>query len=828
MRAGVALALGMVMASMAAGAGPEADLDVVDVAACMPGAGDYTHSWHPNPVINPFAGEAHREKPQLLCFRTGHFGMALELLTGDIVRLGPLDDPASYAAAAEEDAGPVLALPEARLVLTVLADGKEYTCARTALESTEWNRANSGDYPVRMIDSGRVFQRYDLLGLEFEDETGNRLPALGRLEIGVWPDCMSLALEITPEGDGKPDWGLETRFKQGASWSTSRSEKGGLASGILQTFAPCPVPSVTATDLADDAAVAVTYEAERGWHRVALPGHGWSAAEDLDHLERVRVRIENPDDREAVARLFFDKDMTGLQGLTGMTPMIRDLEGNPTGIPVQLSKNWHRREDQCPIHQGPWFHGFSVLRVPPRSATEFEFALTYARWGRVPAASHAQLCLVGWGWNVLWHQVAIGSWGEQICYQVVDPACVIEDVRPVLVRGMRTEHPLWSWTSNVGGGDFLRYTVGLAHQTMARTRVILRSHGPNLTDVDYLYDIGDRAVDVRLNVQTARCDDYARHFHRFRYEVRKPIAFDDLVFYSMGSDHYGVSHEIGCIATGNADGLGKTFDPGDMAGPGPYRNVFPSKGPVPWIALTGSVARPPGGEPVLFPANRGLIIREWKARIGGEDVGTPHAAYRDAGKRKEPHVVVDLVAPPGCDALEPGDFVEAAVEFVVLPKQAGDYYGPNEALRAALEEHGDSWRMVHREAVGNDLRVEALRGEVRRAYPIEVAVDGEQRAEVEVTGGMGYVPITFTGLTGHAGYVLSETVDGQTRRIDQSVHGNDFGQVEYDGVNGRWRHTYNVDFDACGEAPSQCVCGSRRNRRVRLSARPHGREWCLW
>ena len=795
MRAGVVAAFAVGMVSMMSAAQPNADLSTVDVVQCMPGVGDYTHSWHPYPVINPFAGEVDTSKPQLLCFRTGHFGMALELLQGTIAQLGPLDAASFYEAAAEDDAGPVLALPEAQLVLAIRADGKEYTCARTALDSTEWHRGNSGDYPVRMIDSGRVFQRYDLLGLEFEDTDGNRLPALGRLEFGVWPDWMSLFLNVTPETEAAADWEVEIRLLAGGEWRSARGAKGDLSTVLAHAVGSELAPSVAATDLATGEPVPVEQDARRGRHRVILPAHTWSPAKDFDHMERVRVRVENPHEHEAVARLFFDKDMNGVPGITGMTPMIRDLDGNPTGIPVQLSKNWHRREDQYPIHQGPWFHGFTMLRVPPRSATEFEFALTYARWGGVPAASHAQLCLVGWGWNVLWHQVAIGSWGEQICYQVVDPACVIEDVRPVLVRGMRAEHPLWSWTSNVGGGDFLRYTVDGAHQALARTRFIMRSHGPNLTDVDYLYDIGDRAVDVRLNVQTARCDDYARHVHRFRYDVRNPIAFDDLVFYSMGSDHYGVSHDFGCISSGNADGLGKTFEPGDMPESGAWREVFPLAGPVPWIALTGSVARPPGDEPVLFPANRGLIIRGWKARIGGEDVPGPHAAYRDEGRRKEPHVVVDLVPPPGCDRFEPGDFVEAAVEFIVLPKHAADYYGPNEALRAAFEKDDDSWRMMHREAVGNDLRVKALRGEVRRAYPIEVAVDGEQRAEVAITGGMGYVPITFTGLTRHAGYVLSETVAGEVRRVDQSVHGNDYWQTEYDEETRRWRHTYNVNFD---------------------------------
>ena len=59
-------------------------------------------------------------------------------------------------------------------------------------------------------------------------------------------------------------------------------------------------------------------------------------------------------------------------------------------------------------------------------------------WGGVPAASHAQLCLIGWGWNQRWDQAAIGSWGESICYEPegIQVRCMIDDVRPLMVWSM--------------------------------------------------------------------------------------------------------------------------------------------------------------------------------------------------------------------------------------------------------------------------------------------------------------------------------------------------------------------------------------------------------
>ena len=67
--------------------------------------------------------------------------------------------------------------------------------------------------------------------------------------------------------------------------------------------------------------------------------------------------------------------------------------------------------------------------------------------------------------------------------------------------------------------------------------------------------------------------------------------------------------------------------------------------------------------------------------------------------------------------LEPGDFIEATIEHIVMPQFAQDYYGPNEALRAALKESENTWRMIYREATGNDRHVEVSKGTLERIYP---------------------------------------------------------------------------------------------------------------
>jgi len=96
--------------------------------------------------------------------------------------------------------------------------------------------------------------------------------------------------------------------------------------------------------------------------------------------------------------------------------------------------------------------------------------------------------------------------------------------------------------------------------------------------------------------------------------------------------------------------------------------------------------------------------------------------------------------------------------------------------------------LVHREAAGNALKSEASRGSVLEPYPLRIVVDDLQTAEVTFQGGLGYVPVTFTGLASPDGYALF--VDDQ--RINQSVHGNDFWQTDYGPATQRWQQTFNI------------------------------------
>lgn len=535
------------------------------------------------------------------------------------------------------------------------------------------------------------------------------------------------------------------------------------------------------------------FEAVPGWYRVNLDGIEPAAPPTVqppsnDAMEKISLKLSNPTDKEQVARLMFEKTRRGIlqkvgTPITGISALLRDRDGQPTGIPVQLSKNWHN-DPAGGEYAGQWFHGISQIRLPAKSELELELILAYGHWGGVPAASHAQLSLVGWGSNQLWEQSALGSWGETICYEPdqAQGKCTITDVRPLMVQSMNGGKP-WGWTSNVGGGDFFRLFDSdgnrIRHRSMQTSYL---RQGPCLTEVTYAGNIGD-SIDHSLTVSLARTDDLVRVCYRIRMEVKDPVDFSRLVLFQIGADTYSSTGERK-MAIGNEHGVLKEWD--TQWGGDTYRtDPVKVEGDIPWASLHEGVPRDPSKEGAI--ANRGVIIRHWKARLGGKEAAPWMAEHgTDIGAHQSS--TLDIVPPRGVASLEPGDFVEATLEHIIVPQFAKDYYGPNKALQKALEEHENTAQMILREATENDRIVEMTRGTLTQRYP-DIRITTEENAgEFTLKGGLGFVPVTFTGLSSHAGYQI--TIDGAV--LDQSIHGNDYWQTDYDPVDQSWSRTYNI------------------------------------
>ncbi len=600
---------------------PAADnLATLKPAEVMPGVRDYGFLWWADGWRGRSANGG-----KVLCVRTGNYGLALDVERLRLLHLGAITEASPADMAIAEDNATIMNLPVADLDIAVEFGGVRYW--PVGVDS----RINDDlVFPVRLIESGRWLQRFDVQRLIFENDKQERLDADARLEVVAWPDFVSYSVELKPRGDlGNREVRLSCQLVGEGSTTSTTSSLSRFRTGqtikatLVKSFGtPAGTAKVQASRL-DGAALPVELASAAGWYRIALPNESWDPASDLDHLERVKLKLQNLDDHESVVRLLLAKD-DSFAGVTGMTPMIRDVDGFPTGLAVQVSKNWHQATGRSLLYQGPWFHGFTLLRLPPRSQVELEFVLTYARWGGVPAASHAQLCLVGWGTNQRWDQAALGSWGESITY---DPdiclnRSMIDDVRPLMVWGMNQSKAKWSWTNNVGGGDFLVYVdPNGKRQYLTRMRTWYASHGPNLTDVTYAGVSADGAIAARLNVQTSRSDDINRAIHRIRYDLLKPAPFRRLAFYQVGADNYN-DHQFTTLARGDATGLIEKWKP--PRGGGRYsRAGIACNGETPWFSLHGAIN---GDQKGGAWANRGLVVRKWNARLGGQPVPAPTVA----------------------------------------------------------------------------------------------------------------------------------------------------------------------------------------------------------
>jgi hypothetical protein len=687
---------------------------------------------------------------------------------------------------------------------------------------------------------GRFVQHFEVHGMAFADESGKPIEGLEAwFEVYAWPDLAVVTVHVRQSKE-LPRMLLEIETdpapnvnKQSTEVNLGSQARGKLfvrnRSGVFESIEestrksasqqdPRPEPYLPGSELVGSAIFSTrrlsadpiydapnsdlkmetegitpysqklfgTVDPSRDMCTIPLGENG-----DINTNERVRLRIENPGNESATARLCFAKHGGGF-GVTGMSPVLLDKDRNPLGIPIQISKNWH-----C---NPPWFDGLTMLELPPHTYFEGEFNLAYARWGGVPAVSHSQLCLVGWGTNQLWNQMAIGSFGESICY---DPdvnlnRSMIDDVRPLMVWGMGNKPQIkYSWTHNVGGGDFLVLVQNGKRQYLSNQRTRYDSYGPVIADVSFLGQSPDSAIKTDIRTLSWRTDDYVRGLYTLRYNVVKPVSFDRIAFFQLGADHY--NHNLfTTISRGDVSGENETWQ-AEMGGLKYSRRSVKLNGDVPWIALTGSTKNPPPyikeGDQGAW-ADRGMIVRNWKARLGGKKVGSPHYSIYGTNDGKVPSAVVELSPPDACTQLQPGDFVEAEVEMVIVPQKAEDYYGPNAGLIAALSEHPCDWRLIHREAHGNDLRVRVSEGKLIDTLPIVIAAKNAKTAKFSITGGVGYVPISITGLDRHAPFRLDDVTNGRHTIVQSGGTAEPSWQSQYDAVSKKWTLSFTLPLDA--------------------------------
>jgi hypothetical protein len=529
-------------------------------------------------------------------------------------------------------------------------------------------------------------------------------------------------------------------------------------------------------DAAYNAYVAEIKKMKRDW-----PG-GYNPIRNYDEFEIV---VNNPG--AGTVAVPFLLDHYRVANITGLVPILCDANGAPTGIPVQLSKNWHYSK------LGSYLRAYAL--IPATSGTtRYRLRIPYGFYGSLPSASHAQLSLVGYGGEGRWDQLAIGCWGETICFDsdmsLTDVA--VTDVRMLMSRNGR-EGTKWSWTDAGWGGDWFCAYNGkkkkLLHKEM---KTAYLAHGPCLTEVLYDGKYGAAGeVDIAAKVQTLRTDDYKRTFLTFRYTFNETVDAQKGWLFKMGRTHAAIVPQV---AYGNAAGLVYNESvPSTLIKDSVYLDRVELEGEAPWwVGFPGGRL---SGNRNWGTGSRAWVIRSYQASFGGQVYTRPSVTAPVLRTGKD-GISLDLhLSPPaGITQYLPGDTVEMEIEWMNFHREADDYYGPNEHYRQHLTEHPRSWRTIYREAAGNDLKVQVEGGKVLHRYPLIIEAEAPV-VRLELEGGVGAVPVRFEGLESPLGFRLYQIIDGVAQAFEPAVHGNDYWQTDYHAKSGTYRITFNLPLD---------------------------------
>lgn len=765
--------------------------------------------------------------------KTSRYAMTFDSAALSLTSIFPLEETLSETTALDQPQSETFpaSAPSSSLSATLTASGSSVVIQPAATNTDNTN----------LLNSGKFYQRR---WVKIKTNSG---PALNSLRSGyeviAWPDRVSIICRVVPtssvtagsltlnlnlnsifselsssgvaqalaasDGSGyvvlksagsnsitvDPSNSRVTIETNAGTWNANQERTVGLviypSKNVAQTLpaaaqtesgALVVTAAQTATRNGDsgNASITPSYKLDYGYYEIPIPTTTSVSPPDSDRIERNRVTIQNPTSSPQIARLAFTKGAFAYEA--GISCFLRDMDGNPLGIPVQLSKNWHT---QYYTHRwsGSWFNGMTLLTIPPNATLQFEAVVLGQNYAGVPAASHAQLCMVGWHatkGSHQWDESAIGCWGENLVY---DPDSAMKsaigtDSRPMLLLGdFGTQK---KWTGNYGGCDFLRYyDGGNTRRFQKRIRSQYQRYGPNLTDVTYAGETDNSLIDFKYSTSIYRSNDYVRGRHKIRYEAKNDATFRRMVFFQMASDNYNFNP-----GTAHAYGYAGDLAPTGEWTSGGFSTPVALTGALPWFSTLNC----PVDSNVFSTtgAQRGFIIRSWNARINGQDNVPPY--FVASGSR------VDLVPPPGVTALKAGDYIEAEIERVYFGQDASAYYGEDDHFRTALQTYGNQHQMVMREAIGNDLSVNVTTGTLEKSYPVQIQATNNTAA-FSITGGIGYVPITLTGLTDYRSPLLEEYSGGAWSALDATTSGGNAWQADYEPESGTWQLTINVRLD---------------------------------
>jgi hypothetical protein len=697
--------------------------------------------------------EGFREADALLAFRSEQWGMLLDPRTMRVSRLTISKSTDAVAnlldsAAIQQD------WAHSQLDLSATIDGKVYRPTGGPLRSLEEDYSYS---PIQMVESGDWFQHVAIYDMELVDADGNKCVGKTWLEIRAWGDRCLFEWFVEPEE--KATVQLSIRLNAAAQDPQSAEATGGRVqlgvdfSGESIRPIIADSQSVRISAVAKDAFTMgqpeVKYSTVSDAWEVMIPKQDWpsdGAAYNKDLLDRIShydMQLENTTDAPRDVRLRFVHDY---HPITGYVPMLLNAAGKQTGLPLQNSKNWHDFRPEP--YGGEWIHITARLTLAPQAVVDFEYIVAHAQWQGVAASSAAQLSLIGWGYNGFWTQMALGSWGESVCIQAgrTMRRAFITDVRPFEVIG-RNGVP-YDWTSNVGGGDIGKVVDDqgklITWQRSVREYAMI---GPNLSHVRVTERSAKGRMQLQIDSYLPRSNSINRSYFKVKLEVLEDVSFQEFALFQLGNDYYN-EMESTKIAWGNLDGLSGEASPA-AAEWGTVMEPVQLSGDQPWVSLYANTPSSKAGGRAV----RGIVIRDYRAALGGKVYDAPWLASARTMKRLN----AELVLPPEIKQLKAGDMIEFTVELDVFPFTADVYFGDDATLKQRLEATPDSWELTAFEAKHQQVRIDGK----AQAFPASYAVTAAKRQQFTVNSHSKMDTVCVTGLGGPESWTLLELVDGQ-------------------------------------------------------------------
>lgn len=376
---------------------------------------NYSHSYYRG---------CRRGEDDALCFETGYFGF--EVHKKDLTSL-----PFKIFEGATDPEGNDVSISYAQCLKEEKRERmdhlvKEILTIELQFVNEEHNsktyRVVSSTEKARLWEAGKICQHYDFRGLKF-DQPGLEGMLHCVLNIVVWPDSITFAVDVRFNDPVPPplregirvkmafkDWSVDKpiavpkdfydndhdnhdnhpgKKKYSAILSCDLNEQrksisdprsGSVRIGVQ--INP-PLPNHFKTGFNKRFGCFLLHRGRDELYRFFRGGY-----RDIREYDDFKITVTNTSkgDRYVPVLLVVNP----LANPTGVCPQICDENGRPTGIPIQLNKNWHNRE-----MMGNYGRFYCLLPVKAMQTKAFRVRVVYGFYGSLPSASHANLCLVG-------------------------------------------------------------------------------------------------------------------------------------------------------------------------------------------------------------------------------------------------------------------------------------------------------------------------------------------------------------------------------------------------------------------------------------------------